>query len=583
MNIPLRSYWELLVDYLRPQRSRVILLGLMLSSSIGLQLINPQVLRYFIDQAVAEAPVATLLRAAALYMALALVNQFLSAYSRYVGENVGWTATNLLRANLAEHCLRLDLGFQKTRTPGEMIERIDGDVNALANFFSQFIVGVLANGILLIGVLVLLWRVDWRVGLALTAFAAIALTAMFVIRKIAAPYWSAVRQTNAEFYGFLGERLAGTEDIRAAGAVAYVLRRFQDVTARWLQHERKAGIASSSVWMTNIITFGLGTAVAFALSASLYYGGAITIGTAYLIFNYNELIRRPLEQIRTQMQDLQKASAGISRIKGLFATETRISDPVQPRPMPEGALEVVFDHLSFAYEDDEDPVLRDVDFRLGPGKVLGLLGRTGSGKTTLARLLFRLYDPTAGDLRLGGVSLRSAAVADVRRRVGMVTQDVQLFHASVRDNLTFFDRRVTDARIHEVLGELGLEAWVKALPHGLDTELKSGGRGLSAGEAQLLAFARLFLADPGLVILDEASSRLDPATERLLEQAVTRVLAGRTGIIIAHRLATVHRADEILILEQGRVLEHGDRRRLSEDPASRFHHLLQVGLEELLV
>lgn len=583
MNIPLRSYWELLVDYLRPQRSRVTLLALMLTTSIGLQLLNPQILRSFIDQAVAEAPVATLLRAAALYMAVALINQFLSAYSRYVGENVGWTATNLLRADLAEHCLRLDLSFQKTRTPGEMIERIDGDVNALSNFFSQFIVGVLANGILLAGVLVLLWQVDWRVGLALTAFAGIALTVMFVIRKVAAPHWSAVRQANAEFYGFLGERLAGTEDIRAAGAVPYVLRRFQDITGRWLRLERKAGVASSSIWMTNILTFALGTAVAFALSAGLYFSGAITIGTAYLIFNYNELIRRPLEQIRTQMQDLQKASASISRIKGLFETGSRITDPIPARPIPAGPLEVVFEDLSFAYEDDEEPVLKEVALCLKPGKVLGLLGRTGSGKTTMARLLFRLYDPTAGDVRLGGVSLRAAALSDVRRRVGMVTQDVQLFHASVRDNLTFFNADITDARVGEVLAELGLEAWVASLPQGLDTELKSGGGGLSAGEAQLLAFARLFLADPGLVILDEASSRLDPATERLLEQAVTKVLAGRTGIIIAHRLATVHRADEILILEQGRVLEHGDRRRLAEDPTSRFHHLLQVGLEEHLV
>jgi ATP-binding cassette, subfamily B, bacterial len=226
-------------------------------------------------------------------------------------------------------------------------------------------------------------------------------------------------------------------------------------------------------------------------------------------------------------------------------------------------------------------VLTDVSFRLPAGAVLGLLGRTGSGKTTLARLLPRFYDPAAGAIRLGGAPIHAATVAELRRRVGLVTQDVQLFQASVRDNLTFFNPAADDARILAVLDDLGLGAWFRSLPAGLDTELIAGG-GLSAGEAQLLAFARAFLADPGLVILDEASSRLDPATERLIERAIDTLLAGRTGIIIAHRLATVQRADEILILEDGRILEAGERTRLAADPTSRFHQLLRTGLEEVL-
>ncbi|RJQ04067.1 MAG: ABC transporter ATP-binding protein [Bacillota bacterium] len=581
MNIPLRQYINLLLGYLRPQWARALLLALMLLLSIALQLVNPQFLRRFIDTAVAGGTVDTLLGIAALYMAFALGNQLLSAYSRYVGENVGWTATNLLRADLAEHCLRLDMGFQKTRTPGEMIERIDGDVNALSNFFSQFVVGVLGNLILLVGALVLLWRVNWMVGLGLTLFAVGALAIMLRIREIASPHWAAVRQANAEFYGFLSERLAGTEDIRSSGGVAYVMRRFHEITRGWLVFQRKAGMAWSALWMTNVFVFALGTGLAFALSAHLYGRGEITIGTAYLIFNYTELIRRPLEQIRTQMQDLQKAAASISRVRGLFDIRSRVKDGPGDH-IPRGALDVTFDSASFTYEEDDEPVLHDLSFHLEAGRTLGLLGRTGSGKTTLARLLFRLYDPTEGDVRLGGVSLRAATLADLRSRVGMVTQEVQLFHATVRDNLTFFDSTVPDERILEVLEDLGLGPWCRSLSAGLNTEIASGASGLSAGEAQLLAFARLFLADPGLVVLDEASSRLDPATERLLERAVDKVLEGRTGIIIAHRLATVHRADEILILDNGRVLEHGDRKRLAADPKSHFCHLLEVGLEELL-
>jgi ATP-binding cassette, subfamily B, bacterial len=173
-------------------------------------------------------------------------------------------------------------------------------------------------------------------------------------------------------------------------------------------------------------------------------------------------------------------------------------------------------------------------------------------------------------------------VHSLRRHVGMVTQDVQLFRATIRDNLTFFDESIPDARLHEVLQELGLDEWLGSMPHGLDTTLEAGGAGLSAGQAQLLAFTRIFLEDPGLVILDEASSRVDPATEKLLERAVDRLLQGRTGIIIAHRLATVTRADDILILEDGEVIEYGERRRLAADPNSRLSQLLITGMEEVL-
>jgi ABC-type multidrug transport system fused ATPase/permease subunit len=210
------------------------------------------------------------------------------------------------------------------------------------------------------------------------------------------------------------------------------------------------------------------------------------------------------------------------------------------------------------------------------------LGRTGSGKTTLTRLLFRLYDPIAGAIQLGGIDLRDLALADLRGRVGMVTQEVQLFQASIRDNLALFDSSVDDRQIERALEELELLDWVRALPEGLDTKLGAGGLGLSAGEAQLLAFARVFLHDPGLVILDEASSRLDPATERLLTRAVDRLIQGRTAIVVAHRLGTVQRADAIMILDQGTIAEYGPRNQLAGDQGSRFYQLLQTGLEEVL-
>ena len=259
-------------------------------------------------------------------------------------------------------------------------------------------------------------------------------------------------------------------------------------------------------------------------------------------------------------------------------------------PLPAGALGVEFDRVTFAYDDaagalggpaedaprqddrgaPADIVLDNISFAITPGRTLGVLGRTGSGKTTLTRLLFRLYDPTGGAVRVGGTDLRDAARSELRERIGMVTQEVQLFHASVRDNLTFFDPSIPDAAIERVLADLGLLPWLHSLPAGLGTVLAPGGGGLSAGEAQILAFTRVFLRAPGLVILDEASSRLDPASEAMIEHAVDRLLRDRTGIIIAHRLSTVLRADDILILEDGHIREYGPRAALMDDPDALF-------------
>jgi ATP-binding cassette subfamily B protein len=209
---------------------------------------------------------------------------------------------------------------------------------------------------------------------------------------------------------------------------------------------------------------------------------------------------------------------------------------------------------------------------------MGVVGRTGSGKSTLARLLLRLYDVTDGVVEVGGTDVRALTLRALRNRVGIVTQDVQLFEATLRDNLTLFEEHTDDARLVGVLEDLDLGQWYARLPAGLDTLVGGTGVGLSAGEAQLVAFARVFLRDPGLVILDEASSRLDPATEQRIERAVDRLLTGRTAILVAHRLVTLERADDVLVLDRGRVVEHGGRDTLLADPASHFAELVEVGM-----
>jgi ATP-binding cassette, subfamily B, bacterial len=576
--------YRLLRTYLGPLWRRTALLGLLLVLGVGLELLNPRIVRAFIDTAQAGGALDTLVALALLSIGVALVGQVVAVADTYLAESVGQEATNALRADLTAHCLDLDMPFHDARTPGEMIERIDGDVAALANFFSRFVLSLGASALMLVGVLALLAREDWRIGAVFTVLSLAALLAMERVRDLGARYVRAQRQASADLIGFLEERLAGLPDLRANGAVGYVLYRAEERLRALFQAARRAALMSGVLGSLTAAVFALGTVAVFALGASFYQAGSMTLGTVFMMFQYTAMLRHHLGRIQRQARDLQSASASIARVRDLLATAPHLGPAGQER-LGVGPLGVELDGVTFAY--GAEPVLRAVSLLLAPGRVLGLLGRTGSGKTTIARLLVRLHDPRAGAVRVAtadgrSIDLRAVAPADLRRRVGVVTQEVQLFRATVRENLTLFDPSIPDERILAALDHLGLSAWLARLPRAasgspLDATLAPGGTDLSAGEGQLLAFARVFLRDPGLVILDEASSRLDPGTERLLERAIDGLLAGRTAILIAHRLATVARADDIAIIEAGRLVEHGPRAALAADPGSRFRALLDAG------
>jgi ATP-binding cassette subfamily B protein len=569
----------LLATYLRPEWPRAVLLGLLLFAGIGLQLANPQIAKVFIDHVQAGEPFERLVWIALLFLGVAVLTQVATVAETYVAENLGWRTTNALRADLARHVLDLDASFHAEHSPGELIERIDGDVSAIADFFARFVVQVVGSGVFLLGILVLLCLEDWRIGGLLSLCAAAALVFMIRGGGFVGSRSRAARQAAADLSAYLEERLSGLADLKTSGADAYVMR---GLHARLAARFASVGASVMAGSLFNAVVgliFVIGTGAALGLSAMLFGAGSITLGTVYVVFRYTGMLRQPLERLTRQMHAFQTATGGIVRIRELLATQRRVVDGPGADFGPD-ALSVELDDVSFAYAGE--PVLRGIAFRLEPGEVLGLLGRTGSGKTTISRLLFRLHDPTQGVVRLGGVDVRDARLESLRRRIGLVTQDVQIFEGTLRDNIVLFDRSVPDARVCGVFSHLGLDEWLSTLPAGLDTPLGAAGRGLSAGEAQLVALARVFLKDPGLVVLDEASSRLDPHTERLLERAVTRLLEGRTGVVIAHRLATVQRADRILILEDGRVAELGRRSVLARAPESRFSQLLRAGMQEAL-
>jgi len=591
----LRRYGAILGRYLAPQAWAAAVLAALLLAGIGLQLLVPQVLRRFIDTATgvaagtlpegvgAAGAAGALVGLAGVFLAVALGTQLLGGAATVLGAAVGWTATNLLRRDLLEHCLALDMTFHSARTSGEMIERIDGDVTALSDFFAQFAVRVIGGLLLLAGILVVLWLENPWIGLALTVFTLLEIAVMVALREVAVPATTREREAAAQVFGFVEERLTGIQDVRANGGGAHALHRFIHTMRTFFHDVRRAWMARSVVWLSSYGLFVLGMLVTIGSSIQLVLAGAITLGTAYMVFQYLIMLQAPIEQITQQMQVLQRAGASVGRVDELLRERSRLAvvDGDQARRLPAGPLEVRFEDVTFRYHDaepDADPNLRGIDLVVPAGHHLGLLGRTGSGKTTLTRLLFRFYDPLEGRVLIGGVDARDVPLPELRRRVGLVTQEVQLFQASVRDNLAFFDDTVPDARLIAALQEVGLGAWFDGLPQGLDTPVRAGGASLSAGEAQLLALARVFLADPGLVLLDEPSSRLDPVTERRLERALERLLRGRTAVIIAHRLETVERVDAVAIMSDARLIEHGSRAALAADPHSRYARLRRVAL-----
>lgn len=543
-----------------------------------LPLVGPLLIAAIIDEAAEGAGQGRLVFLAGTYVAIGLARQLMAVVVAWTSTDLAWRVTNELRSKLTAHVLGLDLAFHRSTSPGELVSRVDGDVTALSEFVSNFVARAAAAVVTLIGLLVVVtWR-SWSVGLGLAVYMAIAIGTMYRLRDRAVDEAATEQAATGRMLGEVEERLTGADDLRSNGGGSHAVATFQRASAAVLRSTLDREKQGVGLWIMSNIVFVTGGIVVLAVDAALLRNGTITLGTAYLMFQYTQVLRAPLDRLADETERVQRAAGGMTRTLQLLDETPDIADRGAAH-LPAGALGLELDDVSFEYADEEDAsrVVDRVSFSLAPGRSLGVLGRTGSGKTTLARLLLRLVEPTEGTIRLGGVALPDVALAELRARAGVVSQDVHLFGASIRDNLTLFDTTITDAEVHAALQALDLLDWVQEMPHGLDTMLGPAGAGLSGGEAQLIALSRLFLRSPDFVLLDEASSRIDPATEERVTHAIDRLLEGRTAVVIAHRLSTVERLDEILVLDAGAVVEHDDAAVLRLDPQSRYSQLLAVG------
>ncbi len=491
MHVPFAGHRHLLGRYFAPQRGRIVVLAALIVVDIGLRLLNPQIIRMFIDTAQAGGPMSTLTVAAVLFLVVGLLGRCISLGSSYAGLNLGWAATNRLRADLAAHLLRLDMPFHKTHTPGELIERVDGDVTTMAEFFGQMVVRVAGNALLVLAVVGFLYREDAGAGAAVTVYVLLVVAALAWVNRIGVRAWTASREAWAAQMGLSRRALLrhrGHPGYRRGGARAatpgrLALHALYKARAGWM-----AGALGTAV--TNFL-FIAGYGLGLAIGAALYLQGQVSIGTTFLIVSYIGMLSAPLEEIRWHAERFGEASAGINRVGDLFARQPAVADQGRSVLRRE-PLRLDFDRVNFRYADDGErrgparcatSCCTMSPSRLAPGRVLGILGRTGSGKTTLTRLLLRLYDPESGNIRPGRTDLRALSFDALRSAVGLVTQDVQLFGATVRDNIALFDDESDDAGIERALASLGILDWVRAMPQGLSTKLAPGGGGMSAGEA----------------------------------------------------------------------------------------------------
>lgn len=572
------NHWRALFGLLTPHGGRVTMMTAVVALAGLLPLAGPLLIAAFIDEAADGATQSRLVFLAGVYVVVGVVRQLLSVAVAWTSTDLAWRVTNELRSTLTRHVLGLDLSFHRSTSPGELVSRVDGDVTALSEFISNFLARAAAAFFTLVGLLIVVsWR-SWPVGIAMAIYLAVALATMWLLRNKAVSEAAGEQAAQGRMLGEIEERLTGADDLRSNGGGSHAVATFQRASAAVLRSNLATERQGVSLWIMSNFVFVSGGIAVLAVNAGLLQRGTITLGTAYLLFQYTQVLRSPLDRLADETERVQRAAGGMTRTLELLAEESAIDDNGR-RHLPAGALGVQLDDVCFEYADEDDPqrVVDHVSLALEPGRTLGVLGRTGSGKTTLARLLLRLVEPTAGEIRFGGVAQHDIAIAEFRARAGVVSQDVHLFGASIRDNLTLFDASITDVQLRTALDELGLLDWVECMPNGLDTELGPTGAGLSGGEGQLIALARLFLRAPDFVLLDEASSRIDPDTEARVTHAIDRLLDGRTAVVIAHRLSTVERLDEILVLDSGRIAEHGQTEALRNDPTSRYSQLIAVG------
>jgi ATP-binding cassette subfamily B protein len=562
--------------YVRPHGG-LVSLSLLLMLAVGaVQLVQPYLIKLAIDDHISTRRLDGLGILALLFLA-ALAGEFALRFGQlYVLERTGQNVVLDMRRELFAHVQRLDSAFFDRNPVGRVMTRLTTDVEALNEAFTSGLIVILADSVKLLGIVAILLWMDWR--LALVTFAilppTLALTWFFRTRVRRA--YREVRRMVANLNAFLQENVSGMRVVQLFSREKPSMRRFESVN-REHRDAQLDGVFYSSVFSAAVELLGSLTLAAIVWAGGWgILGGILTFGTLVAFIEYSAKFFGPVQELSQRYTIMQSAMAAAERIFTLLDTAPAVTSPAAPKRIS-GRLrgEIVFESVTFGYRPEE-PVLRNVSFRIAPGERVAVVGWTGSGKSTLIRLLVRLYDIWEGRILLDGVDVREYDLRDLRRAIGVVQQDHFLFAGTVAGNISLGDPGVTRDRIEQAAAVVDAEPFIAGLPGGFDEEVRERGSNFSVGQKQLLSFARAVAFDPAVMVLDEATASVDPETERRIRGALRKILHGRSSIIIAHRLATIHGVNRILVLHHGELTEEGTHEELVRLPRGIYRKLYSL-------
>lgn len=555
-----REARELLMSLLRPYRWTVAVLALVVIVENAARLSVPILVQRGIDHGIPPILQGGPARELMLIVGTLCVVVIVQAVSRMFflrrSGRIGQRVLLELRRRVFRHFGRLDVAFHDRYTSGRVVSRSTNDVEAIQDMLETGFDSLITAVLTLFGTAVLLVALDWRLGLMCLAAFPILVALVWWFRNESGKTYRLVRESAALVIVQFVETMTGIKAVQAYRREPRNQEIFDDVADEYRAINEKT-FKLLAVFMPGVKLVGnLTTGVVLLYGGSRVLHGEMTIGTLTAFLLYLRMFFEPMQEISQFFNTFQSASSALEKLAGVLAQQPAIADPARPVSLSEPKGDIGFHDVQFEYASGR-PVLPGLELAVPAGQTVALVGTTGAGKTTIAKLIARFYDPTAGSVTLDGVDLRELAQSELRRHVVMVTQENFMFSGTVADNIRFGRPEATDAQVREAAAAVGADRFIDALPDGYDTDVAKRGGRLSAGQRQLVAFARAFLADPAVLILDEATSSLDIPSERMVQRALETVLSDRTALVIAHRLSTVQIADRVLVLEHGRIIEDG--------------------------